>query len=121
MFGTEREGIFLALTEGKNNRSSKATQNAGRASYRKNYRSNPRANALETKSAARTVKNNNTRRENRKNPVRIIPLGGLNEIGKNMTVFECCNDMFILDCGLAFPEDDMLGIDLVRHCINSRS
>ena len=45
--------------------------------------------------------------------MRIIPLGGLNEIGKNMTVFECCNDMFILDCGLAFPEDDMLGIDLV--------
>ena len=33
----------------------------------------------------------------KRTPVRIIPLGGLNEIGKNMTVFECCNDMFILD------------------------
>ncbi|MDE7121403.1 MAG: ribonuclease J, partial [Oscillospiraceae bacterium] len=46
-------------------------------------------------------------------PVRIIPLGGLNEIGKNMTVFECCNDMFILDCGLAFPDADMPGVDIV--------
>jgi ribonuclease J len=46
-------------------------------------------------------------------PVRIIPLGGLNEIGKNITVYECGDDMFAVDCGLAFPDDDMLGIDLV--------
>ena len=45
--------------------------------------------------------------------LKIIPLGGLHEVGKNMTVFEYENDMFILDCGLAFPEDDMLGVDLV--------
>ena len=48
-----------------------------------------------------------------KTPVRIIPLGGLGEIGKNMTVIECANDMFIIDCGLAFPDADMLGVDLV--------
>ncbi len=48
-----------------------------------------------------------------KKPVRIIPLGGLGEIGKNMTVIECANDMFIIDCGLAFPDADMLGVDLV--------
>ena len=54
-----------------------------------------------------------TSREVRKTPVRIIPLGGLNEIGKNMTVFECSNDMFILDCGLAFPDADMPGVDIV--------
>ena len=48
-----------------------------------------------------------------KTPVRIIPLGGLNEIGKNMTVFECSNDMFILDCGLAFPDAEMPGVDIV--------
>lgn len=52
-------------------------------------------------------------KETRKTPVRIIPLGGLNEIGKNMTVFECSNDMFILDCGLAFPDVDMPGVDIV--------
>ncbi len=46
-------------------------------------------------------------------PLKIIPLGGLDEIGKNLYLYECCNDMFIVDCGLAFPDDDMLGIDLV--------
>lgn len=58
-------------------------------------------------------KRTRTSREVRKTPVRIIPLGGLNEIGKNMTVFECSNDMFILDCGLAFPDADMPGVDIV--------
>lgn len=52
-------------------------------------------------------------KEVKRTPVRIIPLGGLNEIGKNMTVFECSNDMFILDCGLAFPDTDMPGVDIV--------
>lgn len=49
----------------------------------------------------------------KRTPLKIIPLGGLNEIGKNMTVFECSNDMFIVDCGLAFPDSDMPGVDLV--------
>ena len=46
-------------------------------------------------------------------PLRIIPLGGLNEIGKNMTVFEYGDDAIIVDCGIAFPDDELLGIDLV--------
>lgn len=45
--------------------------------------------------------------------LRIIPLGGLNEIGKNMTVLEFGRDMIVIDCGLGFPEDDMYGVDLV--------
>ncbi|WP_295102086.1 ribonuclease J [Ruminococcus sp.] len=49
----------------------------------------------------------------RRTPVKIIPLGGLNEIGKNFTVIECSNDMFIIDCGLAFPDSEMLGVDIV--------
>ena len=47
------------------------------------------------------------------NKLAIIPLGGLGEIGKNMTVIRYGDDIVILDCGLAFPDDDMLGIDLV--------
>ncbi len=49
----------------------------------------------------------------RKPTVRIIPLGGVGEIGKNCTVYECGDDMVIIDCGLAFPDEDMLGVDLV--------
>lgn len=45
--------------------------------------------------------------------LRIIPLGGLGEIGKNMTVIEYENDLLVIDCGLGFPDDDMPGIDLV--------
>ena len=49
----------------------------------------------------------------KKPTLKIIPLGGLHEIGKNITVFEYGNDMIVVDCGLSFPEDDMLGVDLV--------
>ena len=49
----------------------------------------------------------------KKSGLKIIPLGGLLEIGKNITVFEYEDDIIIVDCGLAFPEDEMLGIDLV--------
>ena len=45
--------------------------------------------------------------------VKITPLGGLHEIGKNLTVIEYGSDLIILDCGLAFPDDDMLGVDMV--------
>ena len=53
------------------------------------------------------------RRSKPKTRLKVIALGGLEEIGKNMTVLEYGNDIIIIDCGLAFPEDDMLGIDLV--------
>ncbi|NLX78448.1 MAG: ribonuclease J [Clostridiales bacterium] len=46
-------------------------------------------------------------------PVKIAFLGGLNEIGKNMTLIEYDDDIIIIDCGLAFPDSDMLGVDLV--------
>lgn len=46
-------------------------------------------------------------------PLKVIPLGGLEEIGKNLTVFECENDIIIVDCGMSFPDEDMPGIDLV--------
>ncbi len=49
----------------------------------------------------------------KKQNLKIIPLGGLEEIGKNITVFEYCNDIVVLDCGMAFPDDEMPGVDIV--------
>ena len=45
--------------------------------------------------------------------LKIIPLGGLGEIGKNMTAFECGGDIIVVDCGMGFPDEDMYGIDIV--------
>lgn len=49
----------------------------------------------------------------KKQNLKIIPLGGLEEIGKNITVFEYGNDIIVLDCGMAFPDDEMPGVDIV--------
>ncbi|MBP3215313.1 MAG: ribonuclease J [Clostridium sp.] len=51
--------------------------------------------------------------EKNQNRVKIIPLGGLDQIGMNMTAFEYDDSIIVVDCGMAFPSDDMLGIDLV--------
>lgn len=54
----------------------------------------------------------------KKSKLKIIPLGGLDEIGKNLTVIEYGNDMFLVDCGMAFPDEDMPGVDLVINDIS---
>ena len=87
-------------------RSGDNRNNSRQASQQKNEPGNSSANA-----PARAMKT--AKKDNRKTPVKIIPLGGLNEIGKNMTAFECSNDIFIVDCGLAFPDSEMLGVDIV--------
>ncbi len=61
------------------------------------------------RSARRGKKADGTRRP----PLRIISLGGLGEIGKNLTVFETEQDILVVDCGSAFPDDDLPGVDLV--------
>ena len=55
----------------------------------------------------------NTKSDYKPSPLKIIPLGGLEQIGMNITAFESEDSIIIVDCGLAFPEDDMFGIDLV--------
>ena len=66
-----------------------------------------------TKNTRQAVTTDNLNFQFKKSSLKIIPLGGLQEIGKNITVFEYRNEILLVDCGLEFPEDDMLGIDLV--------
>ena len=88
---------------------------------RSQQKAQPTENQPAQEAAPNAAKPKNTRprtqgrreKDGKKPLVRIIALGGLNEIGKNMTVYECGNDMFIVDCGLAFPDETMLGIDIV--------
>ena len=88
-----------------------------KAPYKKNY--HKEVAKKENTLVAPKGKSKKIKKENdlevkfKKSPIKIIPLGGLLEIGKNITVFEYENEIVIVDCGLAFPEDDMLGVDLV--------
>ena len=52
------------------------------------------------------------------NGVKIIPLGGLKEIGKNITAYEYKDQIVVIDCGMTFPGDEMLGIDIVLSLIH---
>ncbi len=78
-------------------------------------RQQPAQNLVETKMAIKQISqpSRNTKSKQPKPSIKAYFLGGLNEIGKNITVFECENDMVVVDCGMAFPDDDMMGVDLV--------
>ena len=70
----------------------------------------PPPKATKTK---RQYKNKSQKKKVEAKPIRITPLGGLDEIGKNITLYEYENDMFLVDCGMSFPDEDTPGIDIV--------
>ncbi len=69
-------------------------------------------NKTKTQTAGKTAKSSKSKAASQK-PVKITFIGGLNEIGKNITMYEYGNDAVLVDCGMAFPDDQMLGIDIV--------
>lgn len=91
-----------AVSFGYNSGGKKAQKTAKKPSYKKSYKSS----GGYKKSADEFIEKN-------KPSVKVTFLGGLNEIGKNLTLFECEGDMIMVDCGMAFPDGDMLGVDLV--------
>ena len=88
------------------------SKNINSNNHNKNKQNNNTKDVTIQKNPRRNNKNYN-KRTTKKPSVKISFLGGLNEIGKNITLFECNGDMFLLDCGMAFPDGDMLGVDLV--------
>lgn len=79
----------------------------------KNNREMRKTRRENTKEVKNTRKGKEEKFEFKKPNLKIIPLGGLEEIGKNITVFEYDDEIVLVDCGLEFPEDNMLGVDLV--------
>ena len=101
----------------KNNEKEESSnnQNKKRNAKRNNKNNSSKSNENSTQNSTQKTKSkrNSKEKKARKISLKIIPLGGLNEIGKNLTVFECGQDKFIVDCGMAFPEADMYGVDIV--------
>ena len=121
---TKKEGENVKKTREGVKRNTKSLENKKetRAVKQENTKTTKRENTRTVKSEKGKGTTTNQRRKTtrntnksifKKSKLKIIPLGGLHEIGKNITVFEYENEIIVVDCGLSFPEDDMLGIDLV--------
>lgn len=98
------------------NSSSKKT-NTTKTDKKKNYRkvSTKAQKNVKPNTKANHTKNTKNKTSKPKNtlPLKIISLGGLQEIGKNITLYEYGNDILLVDCGMAFPDEEMPGIDIV--------
>ena len=107
-----RAGTRAPRTQSRARKAAAADKNAEKKAEKKPEKKPAPSRAAKT--AAKAVAKAQSARTGRgKNKLKIIPLGGVGEIGKNMTVLEYGKDMIIIDCGLIFPDDDMPGIDLV--------
>ena len=97
--------------DNRNDKTDRSERNS-RSNFRSGQSKAPVKAALK---APAKVQNRNTGKRGRKgaSKLKIIPLGGLEQIGMNITAFEYGDSIVVVDCGLSFPEDDMLGIDLV--------
>ena len=93
-------------SEGKPERVKKENKKESKKSVKNTKNSKKFDNLARYGTVSSIVRDENAR-------VRVIPLGGLNEIGKNITVIECGDDIIVIDCGFAFPDEEMLGVDLV--------
>jgi len=95
----------------------KTTKKASKTTKKKETKKTTKSSkAASNRGSAKKETKRSKKTENIINPnssMKVYFLGGLNEIGKNLTVFECDGDMIIVDCGMSFPSDDMLGVDLV--------
>ena len=129
------KGVKTTVNKGNNKQSKSGTQkrnnrfNNDNITYNNNNtnKNGKRVNNNQNKKLGNGSKNtpsnnisvNNQKNNQRKRPkapietMRIMPLGGLKEIGKNITLVEYKNDILIIDCGFSFPEDEMFGIDVV--------
>ena len=90
----------------------KAAKKAASAAAPAEEKTAPAPAAKKRKGAAETAPAQSQKKQ-KAEKLRIIPLGGLREVGKNITLYEYGDDIIVLDCGSTFPDEDMLGIDLV--------
>lgn len=96
-----------------NNGKKRANDSLQRKQTAKKSQTYDRKTNQKQKGKLNTDKKTGQKRQTVEKSVKIAFLGGLNEVGKNMTLYECEGDMILVDCGLAFPEPEMLGVDLV--------
>lgn len=97
----------------RNGLSNKNTNDKLKTNSRSKEKGKKEKNNLNDNKKRNTKRNVKNSKKSNSPSIKVTFLGGLNEIGKNITMFECENDIFLLDCGMAFPDGDMLGVDLV--------
>ncbi len=114
----------MAQQNNKSNPNKQTDKKQNRQNLKKNEKNiNQKKSKAQNKKTLNEKKrkqtSNKSKQTNRKSnsksalPLRVIPLGGLNEIGKNITLYEYGNDIILVDCGMAFPDEDLPGVDIV--------